>query len=480
MSFKKRLILGTGLPLILVVVIFGYRAASDKSSDKDPGSDFPAISAQGSPGDFSALAARVQHSVVNISTEPNESSEHNSSRDRFDQSNPFDLLGGAREEKRSSLGSGFVVRSDGYVLTNSHIVENAAKIIVKLSHNRTMEAVVVGTDPKSDLALLKVRDHHLPVLPLATSDKLAIGDWVLAVGSPFGLEQTITQGIISAKGRTSASGRYENLLQTDAAINPGNSGGPLVNLRGEVIGVNTMIREQGRGFSGIGFAIPAATVRQVYEHLLKSGKVTRGWIGARIQEITPAIARSFNLSGPAGALVADVVPDGPAAKAGLRSGDIILEFNHQQIRAAHDLLSAVADSKVGSSAHLTMARNGIELSVDVPVGERPSAVAGIFRSPDPGEPGKLGVTVENVTPEVRAEMHLRSDSGVLVIEVTPGSSADDGGVLPGDVIHSINREPVAKAVDLLAALRRLQENSTVMLGIERRGQRFYLAFQLSS
>jgi serine protease Do len=477
MSLRKGLILGTGMLLILVAVIFGYRAASDRNSARMR-QDSPKGFVQKVPGDFSALAGRVQQSVVNISTENGGSGSRDDSPALFDRSNPFDMFSSGREEGRSSLGSGFIIRSDGYILTNSHIVENASRINVKLSDNRITEAVVAGTDPKSDLALLKIRDQNLPVLPLAPSDDIAIGDWVLAFGSPFGLEQTITHGIISAKGRVAASELYDTLLQTDAAINPGNSGGPLVNLRGEVVGVNTLIRIPGHTIGGIGFAIPAPTVRQVYEHLLKSGKVTRGWIGIRIQEITPAIARSFNLRDPEGALVADVVSDGPAAKAGLKSGDIILKFNQQRVRSAHDLLMAVADSKVGSSAHLTMTRNGIELSVDVPVGERPSAVAGIFT--DPGKPGKLGITVENVTPEVRAEMHLRSDGGVLVTEVTPGSSADDGGVLPGDVIHSINREPVSKAADLLSVLHNLEENSTVMLGIERHGKRLYLAFQLSS
>jgi len=319
----------------------------------------------------------------------------------------------------------------------------------------------------------------MPSLKLATADDVAVGDWVAAFGSPFGLDQTMTAGIISAKGRVIGSGYYHSFLQTDAAINAGNSGGPLVNLKGEVIGINTTAGNRGRGFNGIGFAIPASTARKVYEQLVKSGKITRGWIGVRIQEITPEIAKSFGVAGVSAALVADVAPDGPAARAGLRSGDLILEFDHRLIQKAHDLLSSIASAQIGSNAPVKIIRNGRELSLEVSIGERPSAVAELFRSPGGNGRGRLGITVENVTPEVQDAMHLSSRKGVLVIEVAPGSPADTGGVMPGDVIHAINRTPVAGATDLISVMRELDENSTVLLRLERLGKMIYLAFQLS-
>lgn len=465
--------------LAVVAGVLGFRASSDKSTRALPNTrDFPTRSILRSPlnNDFSGLAQRVEPSVVNISTERHVDPFSS----LFDRRSPFDLFSGSRDDNANSLGSGFIVDSDGHILTNSHVVENASKISVRLSDKRIVDAVVVGTDPRTDLALLKIRNHELPALRLAPSDDVAVGDWVAAFGSPFGLEETMTAGIVSAKGRGPASGLYDSFLQTDAAINPGNSGGPLVNLRGEVVGVNTTISTRGREFNGIGFAVPASVARRVYERLVRDGKVTRGWIGVRIQEITPEIARSFDLKDPVGALVADVAPDGPAARAGMRSGDIILEFNHQKIQTAHALLAAVADATVGSAAPIRLSRSGRELSLDVQVGERPSSVAGIFRSPGGYERGKLGITVENVSPEIKTEMHLASNSGVLVIEVIPGSSADDGGVLPGDVIYGINHSPVHSASELLSVMGNIKQNSTILLNIERRGRMIYLAFQLSS
>ena len=483
MNSRNRLAIGIIILLVIVAGIFGFHAAFDKSEGTGNHVQVLINRAIGTPSDFSKLADLVERSLVNISTEREDTGVlRNPLRNFFKRRGSFDVYGDTREDeaRENSLGSGFIVSSDGYILTNSHVVENASRISVKLSDKRTLVAVLVGTDPKTDLAVLKIREHNLPALHLSPSDGVAVGEWVAAFGSPSDLEQTMTAGIISAKGRVIGSDLYDNFLQTDAAINAGNSGGPLMNLRGEVIGINTTVANRNLGFNGIGFAIPAATALHVYEQLIRSGKVTRGWIGVQIQEVTPQIARSFDLNNPQGALVADIAPNGPAAKAGLKSGDIILEFNHQPIQTAHDLLSAVANARVGSLARIRTARNGKEIPFDVTVGERPSAVAEFFRSPEGNAPGELGIMVENVTPDVQAQMHLASDKGVLVIEVIPGSSAESGGVLPGDVIHSINREPVNKAADLLAAMRNLKENGTVMLGLERRGRLLYLAFQLSS
>lgn len=478
MSFRNGIILAILLLLMVAAGALGYRASLHRQQAA-------VLETQNSPGtmapgyDFSGLAEQVQKSVVNISTEHEQTGFlGNPLKDLLEGRNPFAVYRGARESRQTSLGSGFIVHSDGYILTNSHIVENASKINVKLSDKRIVTAVLVGMDPKTDLAVLKIQKDNLPVLPLAKSDDISVGDWVLAFGGPFGLDQTMTAGIVSAKGRALGPGVLDDLIQTDAAINPGNSGGPLVNLRGEVVGINTSVQSRGHVFAGIGFAIPAATARHVYEQLVRSGKVTRGWIGVQTQEVTPEIAKGFAYSGPGGALVSDVISDGPAAKAGISPGDIIQEFNNQQIKKPHDLLSAVANTKVGTSARIKTVRNGKGILLDISVEERPSAVSALFRSPQENEPGELGITVENVSPDVQAAMHLSSNEGVLVTEVAAGGSADEAGVLPGDVIRSINHKPVNSVSDLMAAMRKLKENSMVLLNLDRQGQMLYLAFQL--
>jgi serine protease Do len=477
MRFRNGFAFGSALLLFVVVGALGFRAAFLKKPGALVDSLRPGSHPSQSPWDrsFEALAARVEGAVVNINTERDDGAlVGNPFRGTFDL---FGLLDGT--VRRRGLGSGFLVNSDGYILTNSHVVENASKITVGLKDHRILDAMVLGTDPKTDLAVLKIRISNLPVLRFAPSDDVKVGDWVAAFGSPFGLEQTMTAGIISAKGRVWGSEFYDRFLQTDAAINPGNSGGPLVNLRGEVVGVNTVIPGPERGFGGIGFAIPATIAQKVYNRLVESGKVTRGWIGIRIQEVTPWIARSFGLAECKGALVSEVASDGSAAKAGVQPGDIILEFNRQQILTAYDLSAAVADAKVGTSAHIVMVRDGRELARDVPIGERPSAVARHFPPPEENGPGRLGITVEDVTPEIQAQMNLSSSSGVLVLEVAPGGAAGSGGVEPGDVIHAINHTAVRTAADLLAVMRHLKEDGAVALRLERRGRMFYLAFELS-
>jgi serine protease Do len=482
MSFKKGFALGLVMLLVITAAVMAFRLAFFQRKPETSSNPTPThySTRRLSDSDFESLAARVESAVVNVNTEFDVPTHFLFPfGDSFPGHGVFDSLDALGSFRRSSLGSGFLVHSDGYILTNSHVVEDASRISVKLSDNRILEAVVVGTDPKTDLAVLKIKGSNFPVLRLAQSDDVAVGEWVAAFGSPFGLEQTITAGIISAKGRVLGSEFYDHFLQTDAAINAGNSGGPLVNLRGEVVGVNTAIANQSAGFSGIGFAIPAETARSVCDRLIRSGRITRGWLGIRIQGVTPEIARSFGLEYPWGALVSEAVSGGPGAEAGLRSGDLILEYNHRKIQTPQDLSAAVADTQVGTKAHLRILRDGKEQSIDVSVGERPSAVARHFRSPEKSEPGRLGLTVENVTPEIRAQVNLASGSGVLVLDVSPGSAADSGGVRPGDVILGMNHSTVNTVADLLAITRDLKENSIVLLRLERRGKMFYLAFELS-
>ncbi len=480
MNIRRGFALGFVMMLLVATGFLGYVASTHwRSRAATHEAHAKTASYEPSP-DFSVLATRVEPSVVNITavtaTKQNPSNLFGELFRGHSLLSPLEF----EPELQKNLGSGFIIDSGGYILTNSHIVDDAAKIIVRLSDHRSVEAVIIGTDPKTDLAVLKARTHDLPALKMENSDTIAVGDWVAAFGSPFGLDQSMTAGIISAKGRTGGSDHLNDFLQTDAIIDAGNSGGPLVNLQGKVVGVTTSSANPGRGINGIGFAIPAATAWKVYEQLLKTGAVTRGWIGTQIQEVTPEIARSFGLPIRSGALVSDVLPGGPAERSGIRSGDIIVEFNHQRVPTAHALAAAVANAPIGITALLQVFRDGSEFSTNVLVGERPSAIAGIFRSPQARERGGVGLTIETVTPEIQATMHLVTSRGVLVLEVTPGSLADVAGVIPGDIICAINHIPLNGASDLTSVLNRMKEDSTILFMIERNGKRIYLAFELNS
>ncbi len=484
-GFRAGFAIGLGVLLLVLGGALGFRAGLEGRSGHSATVAANTTSNVDLRRGFSSVAAQVEPAVVNINTEQvihNAGATHDPLHEFFGEQDPFGFFFKEipHDMKQKSLGSGFVVDPSGYILTNNHVVENASRIRVKFDDGRMMEASVVGTDPQTDLAVLRVKASGLPVLHLAHTDQVEVGDWVLAFGSPFGLEKTMTAGIISAKGRVVGAGPYDNFLQTDAAINPGNSGGPLVNLSGNVVGINTMIASQSGGFQGVGFAIPAPMAQDVYTQIVSSGKVTRGWLGIHIQEITPEIAKSFNLGGQKGVLVADVDPNGPAARGGLQSGDILLAYGGQQLHSAHDLMMAVAGTRVGSSSKLEVLHNGEHRSIVVTVGERPADLAEAFESSKTEERGRLGITAENVTSEAQHQMNLGSRQGALVTEVRPGSPADDGGVQPGDVIHELNHVPVSQAADLHALARNLKKGSTVLLKIERQRQTFFLAFDLSS
>ncbi len=482
---------GFALGLAMLLLVLGSSLAFHTSFEKGPVS--PAATATVAPTDnpaqlskdFEIVAKDVQGAVVNINTEQIIHNAGMQMEDPFRQffggQDPFGSFFGQapHDMKQKSLGSGFLVDPSGYILTNNHVVDNASKIKVKLDDGRIMDAKVIGTDPQTDLAVLKINGSGFHTLQLTNSDQVQVGDWVLAFGSPFGLQNTMTAGIISAKGRVIGAGPYDNFLQTDAAINPGNSGGPLVNLNGEVVGINTMIASENGGFQGIGFAIPSSMANQIYTQIVKNGKVTRGWLGVTIQSMTPELAKSFSIEPDRGVLIADVEANGPAAKAGLQSGDIILEYNGKQLHGANDLSLAVAESKVGVPANMKVLRNGKEMTMEVRVGERPTEMAQTSMSSGEHERGKLGITVENVTPESARQMKLSSSSGALVTEVQPGSPADDGGVRPGDVVKAVNQTPVNSASDLVAATQNLKSGDTVRLRVERQGKILFLAFELS-
>jgi serine protease Do len=485
-GFRTGFAIGLGMLLLIIGGALGFNSTFGTRTPGKVSASLPVEQPQiAAPGAFSTVAKEVEPAVVNINTEQ---IIHNAAmpdqdpfRQFFGENNPFwfPFREMPRDLKQKSLGSGFIVDSQGYILTNNHVVENASKIRVKLDDGQMMDAQVVGTDPQTDLAVLKIKGSDLPVIHLSNKDQIQVGDWVLAFGSPFGLEKTMTAGIISAKGRVIGAGPYDNFLQTDAAINPGNSGGPLVNLRGEVVGINTMIASQSGGFQGVGFAIPAAMAEDVYNQLVKTGKVSRGWLGIRIQEITPEIAKSFNLPSEKGVLVAEVDPNSPAEHGGIRSGDIILRFGDHELQNDRDLSLAVAQTKAGNPATLKVLRNGENLTLKVTVGQRPVDVAETFKSSRPEGHSRLGITAENISPDAQREMNLTSRQGALVTEVQPGSPAEEGGLQAGDVIHEFNHKPVNTAAELQHFARQLGDNSTVLLKIEREGQTFFLAFDLS-
>ncbi len=486
-GFRQGFALGLGMLLLILGGALGFVAARGvpgHAYNERPPSVSPAPLTDLSK-EFESVAKQVEPAVVNISTEQIIHQAATQIPDPFRQffggDSPFGYFFNQKPHdlKQQSLGSGFVVDSRGYILTNNHVVKDASKIKVKLQDGRSLDATVVGTDPQTDLAVLRIKASDLPILRLSDSDQAKVGQWVLAFGSPFGLEETMTAGIISAKGRVIGAGPYDNFLQTDAAINPGNSGGPLVDLTGQVVGINTMILSESGGFQGIGLAIPAAMADNIYHQLVANGKVTRGWLGVHIQEMTPDLAKSFHLEPSRGVLVAQVDPDGPAARAGLQSGDIILSYNGNEVHNARDLSLAVAETKVGVPAELKVLRDGHEMAFHVSIGERPENIDESNATPDEQQHGKMGITVENITPDIQSEMNLSSTSGARVTEVRPGSPADDGGVRPGDVIHEINHAPVRSAANLQSVVRDLKKGQTVLLKVERQGQTLFLAFELS-
>jgi serine protease Do len=352
-------------------------------------------------------------------------------------------------EVEHGLGSGVIVSKNGYILTNNHVVDGAKEVKVTLPDGREFTAKVVGRDPKTDIAVVKIDADNLPVVPMADSGNVKVGDVVLAIGNPFGVGQTVTEGIVSAKDRGNMGIEdYEDFIQTDAAINPGNSGGPLVDIDGRLIGINTAILSRSGGSQGVGFAIPSDLARNIMESLIKYGHVTRGYLGVMIQNITPALAPEFNLKNNTGALVSEVEPNGPAHQAGFKDGDVIVKFNREKITDSRQLQLAVAATKPGSKVPVEIMRNGNEKRLEVVIKQLPGteqlAEAGSQNNNDTGTLN--GVTVSNLDPPARQQFHIPKDvKGALITQVDPTSAAAQVGLKPGDVIESINRNRVTDA-----------------------------------
>jgi serine protease Do len=429
------------------------------------------------PVDIPALFKEVSPAVVNISTTQVVRLNRPRPRSPFGQQDPFEdfwnnFFGNVpREQKRKSLGSGFIVSEDGYILTNNHVVEKADEVTVTLLDKEEFKAQVVGTDPKTDIALIKVKvGKKLPFVHLGESEKLEVGEWVVAIGNPFGLGHTITSGIVSAKGRIIGSGPYDDFIQTDASINPGNSGGPLFNLKGEVVGINTAIIQGGQG---IGFATPIHLAKSVLGQLREKGKVTRGWLGVYIQRLTPEMADSLNIPGRKGALVADVTKDGPAEKAGIRSGDVIVAFNGKEVSDEHELPQVVATTKPGKKVDVKIVRDGKETTVAVSIVEMEGEPARRAGAPDITK--GFGLTVQDITQEVARHFEIENRRGVMVSAVEPGSPADDAGFQEGDIIRQVNRQAVKDTAEFQKFLKNVKGEKTVLFLVERGDARIFIA-----
>ena len=392
---------------------------------------------------------------------------------------PFDSLPGflnPQPHRQRGAGSGVIVGTDGYILTNNHVVDHATEVKIALSDKREFKATVIGTDAKSDLALLKVNASNLPALPLGDSSTVQVGDIALAIGNAYGLGQTVTMGIVSAVGRSGLGIEdYEDFIQTDAAVNPGNSGGALINTRGELIGINTAILSNGGGNQGIGFAIPTNMARKIMTQIKDHGRVTRGWLGLEIQEMNTDLAKAFGLKDSHGALVSGVVPDGPAARAGIEKGDVIREINGQIINDSRELRLRIADVAPDTKAELKIVRNGSERSVSVTVGTMPTEkLAG--NSGNPASNAKLGVAVQDVTPGVAQELGIPSSTrGVVIVQVQPESPAADSGLREGDVIQEVNRQSVKTVSEFKDAIN--HASNSILFLVNRDGHSSYIVVE---
>jgi serine protease Do len=389
---------------------------------------------------------------------------------------------GPKDFHQQGLGSGLIVSADGLILTNAHVVKDADEITVNLSDKRSFKAKVIGVDPESDIAVLKIEATGLPVVKMADSDKLRVGEIVLAVGNPFGFDQTVTQGIVSAKGRSNVGIiGYEDFIQTDAAINPGNSGGPLVNIEGEVVGITTAIASRSGGYQGIGFAIPSNSAKLIMDDLIKTGKVRRGLLGVNIQDVTDALAKSFGRSDGEGALVSQVIDGSPAEKAGIKAGDIILKFNGEQVTGASQLKNLVGRQKPGDTAKLTLFRNKQTLDITLKVGERTKeaiASAGPSSSGSAETSNELGIEIEKVSASVAERLGLKNGAGLEVKDLSQNGPGARMGLKAGDVIIEVNDTAVTDVAGFNTAVATAKANKMIRLKIRRGNGTIFLATSL--
>jgi len=429
----------------------------------------------GRPDSFADLAEKLGPSVVNIYTTQVVKAENRLNEFFFnhEQNIPdaFKHFFGLpnhpktppREMKKTSLGSGIIITADGYIITNNHVVENATEINIRLTNLKEYEAKIIGRDSKTDLALLKIEaDEKLPTVTFGNSDKLRVGDWVLAIGNPFGFEQTVTAGIVSGKGRHLGGAPYENFIQTDASINPGNSGGPLFDTKGRMVGINTAIYSRSGGNIGIGFAIPINMANNVITQLKEHGQVERGWLGVMIQHVTQELADQFKLDRPIGALVGEVSPGSPAEKAGIKQGDIIIAFNGMEILQMSGLPSLVAQTPVGTKVKVELVRKGEKKTLTVILGKLKEDHAGIDSSETTTEE-KVGLTVQELTKELAQSLGMEDSKGVVITNVEAGTPAGDAGLRRGDIVLEANRKAIENIDHFKKALDKKDKNILLLI-----------------
>ena len=435
------------------------------------------------PASFNQLAEMVSPAVVNIRTVKTIKGGgpvlRQFQRDPWGRKGPFkdfferffgeDMQ---KEFKQPSLGSGFIIDKEGFVVTNNHVIEDADQIKVKLKDEREYDATIVGRDPNTDIALLKIDSgEDLPTAKLGDSDELKVGQWVVAIGSPFGLEHTVTAGIVSAKGRVIGSGPYDDFIQTDASINPGNSGGPLLNLNGEVVGINTAIVAGGHG---IGFAIPINLAKGIIVALKTEGEVTRGWLGVAIQDLNGDMAEYYEVENKKGVFVMDVFEGDPADKAGIKPKDIILEVNGQKIKTSRRLTSMIAGIPVGETAKIKILRDGKEKTVKVKIVKRDETkLASRGRPKEQAQ--EFGIRVSNLTPEIAQRLNIAETSGVIVTEIQSGGKGEEADIRVGDIIKEINRRPIETVSDYQEILSQVDSGESVNLFIRRKNAGFLVA-----
>ena len=482
----KKMTKGLVLGLSLLFLLFGLLFCMGKDkADSLPKND-KLTTARSLGMAFVEVAKKVQPSVVNVTTEKTVTVKPwERYGEDFFKGSPFEDFfkgfgfsprekGKEYRHKQRSGGSGVIVDKEGYILTNNHVVEDADKIKIRLNDGREFTATLKGRDSRTDLAVLNIKAKDLPVATLGDSDKLEVGEWAIAIGSPFGLEHTVTVGVISAKGRTGlGTGTYEDFIQTDASINPGNSGGPLINIDGEVVGINAMIIQPG---TGIGFAIPINMAKQILNDLIKEGKVVRPWLGISVQDLTPEMAEQFQVKEKEGVLVAQVHQGTGAEKAGLASGDIIKSVDDKAIKNTTELIKEIQKKKVGQKIKLSVVRDGKAMTLEVttsPMPDKPEALK------EKEVEDKLGAKVQELTPQLASRYQISNEikRGVVVIGVEDGSPADEMGLREGDVILEINRKKIETAKDFEKAIKDVSLEKGVVFRLHRKGNTFYHSFK---
>ena len=480
-----RIVFTAGLMLASVLGLTGAASAAA------PAVVSPSAVPPGALPDFADVAERVSPSVVNISTtqkaKPRALRSPHGTPPELPEGTPFDEFfrrffgdenGGPGEFDSKSLGSGFVISGDGYVLTNYHVIRDADEVIVRLNDRRELVAKVIGSDERSDVALLKIEASDLPVAKIGDSNKLRVGEWVLAIGSPFDFDHTVTAGIVSALGRSLPSENYVPFIQTDVAINPGNSGGPLLNLQGEVVGINAQIYSRTGGFMGLSFTIPIDLAMDVVDQLRTKGHVTRGWLGVLIQDVTRELAESFGMDKPLGALVSQVLPGSPAEKAGFKVGDIIIEFNGKSVVSSSTLPPMVGVTEVGSTTPVIVLREGKRLELKTKIEELPSdeAVQVAESEPKNAQADRLGLTVIDIPADQRKELEI-AKGGVLVTDVQPGP-AMRAGVRGGDVIMKVAGEDVSDARHFAKLVKALPVGKNIAVLVQRGAGPVFMALKI--